>query len=97
MADTEETKEREKEVNVQMEFLDESVADLAEAVERLEPSLSEVMSASKPRETEDKGDAAMESIVDESLCTLAEKIREIRYRIKSAEENVSDKLERIEV
>ena len=83
-------KEREKQVNAEMKYLDESVANLNQTVERLDPSLSEVLSASVSRE-------AGEDNAIKSLCVLAEKIRDIRFRVDSMEERIKDTLKRIEV
>jgi hypothetical protein len=82
--------EREKEVNAEMKYLDESVSNLNQTVERLDPYLSEVLRASVPSETEDKE-------VLKSLCALAEKIREIRLRIETMDGYIKDTLKRIEV
>ena len=82
--------EREKEVIVQMKYLDESVSNLNQTVERLDPSLSEVLRASVPSETKDEE-------VLKSLCALAEKIRDIRFRIDSMDGHIKDTLNRIEV
>lgn len=90
MADLVATKEREKEVNVQMQYLDESVSNLNQTVERLGPSLSEVLSESVPKEAD-------EEMAEKTICALAHRIRLIRYRIDTVEEYVREKLKRIEV
>ena len=81
---------REKEVNAEMKYLDESVANLNQTVERLAPSLSEVLSPGTTKE-EDSDKA------EKTLCALAHEIRSVRFRIDSMEERVRDLLNRIEV
>ncbi len=90
MASTGEPAEREKEVNTEMKYLDESVANLNQTVERLAPSLSAVLSGGTNKE--DDSEKAIKE-----LCVLATEIRSIRFRIDAMEEGIRNTLGRIEV
>ena len=81
---------REKEVNEHMELLRNSIAELNQTVERLAPSLSEVLSDA-PLEVDDSDK------VDVSLCSLANYVRELRIEIKSMTSRIRHLLDRIEV
>ncbi len=82
--------EREKEVNAEMKYLDESVANFSQTVERLAPSLSAVLSDAPP--LVDDSEKAIKT-----LCALANEIRSVRFRIDSMEEDIRYMLKRIEV
>ncbi len=90
MASTGQPAAREKEVNEQMENLDQAVVNLNQTVERLAPSLSVVLSAGTTKE--DDSEKAIKEI-----CVLATEIRSIRFRIDTMEEGIRNTLGRIEV